>query len=111
MFVNGTIKRTANVNINEGENVTIVALVVGEMTLVEVAYLNATGHPRANNINFCTTNKACGSEYSDNLESRDQLCTLTNAAASTDNQTLRFFVRNSTGGRIKLGEVNITGKQ
>ena len=117
MFVNGISKRTANVCINEGDNLTIVARAVGEVTKVEVVYLNATGFIRGANETrvSCDTGFPCGSEYSDDsLDNRDQLCTLIDAASSTDNQTLRFFVQyNVTGQTImtKLGEVNITGKQ
>ena len=120
VFVNGNIQGTANslvnVNINEGDNLTIIARAVGEVTAVEVAYANSTGFElAANETNFsCNTGFPCGTEYSDdNLDNRYQLCTLTNAAAVTDNQTLRFVVQyNETGQNIitELGEVNVTGK-
>ena len=113
MFVNGISKRTANVNINEGDNLTIVARAVGEATFVEVDYVNATGfavnktHTRVS----CDTGFPCRRNYSDSLDNRDQLCTLTNAASNTDNQTLRFFVQYNEIRQSIIGEVNITGNE
>ena len=77
---------------------------------------NATGFEEvANGTRFsCGTGFPCNRTFSDDtLDNRYQLCTLTNAAASTDNQTLKFFVQyNETGQNIvtELGEVNVTGE-
>lgn len=118
VFVNGILaaNSSVNVSINEGDNLTIVARAVGKVTNVEVEYVNATGFVRAADEThvFCGTGIPCGIKYSDTLDNRDQLCILTNAASSTDNQTLRFFVQYNTSGQdnmTELGEVNITGKQ
>ena len=102
------------VSINEGDNLTIIARAVGQVSRVEVLSSNASGSHHNETRFICFTCFLCGILASSNLDGRYQLCTL-NAAIGTDNQTLHFSIHNDKLGKnisteAELGEIIIAGK-
>ena len=99
---------TVNVTMKEGDNLTIIARAVGNVTVVKVE--NVTG------LNLrCNTLIACNLAHNNhNLKNRNQQCFLDSAKLSHNGTRIKFFVNyNVSSENVTvelLGEVTLTGE-
>ena len=104
----GKPQEITNVNITEGEELTIVARAVGNVTFIE---FNATSPAYGVNATerfqrHCVTSFICNERF--NGLSRFQRCSF-RAGLSDNSTTIKFFILHM-GTTTQLGEVNITGE-
>ena len=105
--VNGHRENATNLNVTEGDNVTIIARAVGNVSFIYTNVTSGLHGTDANERFICQVTFLCDRQYSDDLNSRIQHCSLTNVNLSDNGTTIKFFIDNNI---IELVEVNISGK-